>query len=48
VPTAWAQSMVDGTAGGLAIYEADGSPYVILDGRGRYGSAFALTINWRR
>lgn len=48
VPTAWAQSMVDGTAGGLAIYESDGSPYVILDGRGDYGASFSLTINWRR
>jgi hypothetical protein len=48
VPTSWAQSMVDGTAGGLAIYEADGAPYVILDGKAGYGSSFALTINWRR
>jgi hypothetical protein len=48
VPTSWAQELVDGTAGGLAVYDADGSPYVILDGRGRYGSSFALTIRWRR
>lgn len=48
IPTAWAQAMVDGTAGGLAIYEADGSPYVILDGRGRYGPSFALTIRYSR
>lgn len=48
IPTAWAQAMVDGTAGGLAIFESDGSPYVILDGRGHYGSAFALTIRYSR
>lgn len=48
IPTAWAQSMVDGTVGGLCIYESDGSPYVILDGRGSYGASFSLTINWRR
>lgn len=48
VPASWAQAMVDGTAGGLAIFESDGSPYLIFDGRGRYGSSFALTINWRR
>lgn len=48
IPTAWAQAMVDGTAGGLAIFESDGSPYVILDGRGAYGSSFALTIRWSR
>jgi hypothetical protein len=48
VPTAWAQAMVDGTAGGLAIFESDGDPYVILDGRGRYASSFALTVNYSR
>lgn len=48
VPTAWAQAMVDGTAGGLAVYESDGNPYVIIDGRGRYGPSFALTINYDR
>lgn len=48
VPTSWAQAMVDGTAGGLAIFDSGGSPYVILDGRGAYGASFALTIRWRR
>ena len=48
IPTAWAQSMVDGTSGGLAIFESDGAPYVILDGRGSYGASFSLTIHWRR
>lgn len=48
VPTSWAQALVNGTSGGLAIFESDGSPYVILDGRGDYGASFSLTINWRR
>lgn len=48
IPTAWAQEMVDGTAGGLAIFESDGSPYVILDGRGSYGPSFSLTIRYSR
>lgn len=48
IPTAWAQEMVDGTAGGLAIFEADGSPYVILDGRGGYGPSFSLTVRYSR
>lgn len=48
VPTSWVQDMVDGTAGGLAIYESDGSPYVILSGRGDWSAAFTLTIYWSR
>ena len=48
IPASWAQAMVDGTAGGLAIFESDGSPYVILDGRSHYSSSFSLTIKWRR
>lgn len=48
LPTSWGQALVDGTAGGLAIYESDGSPYVILDGRGSYSASFQLTIKWSR
>lgn len=48
IPTAWAQAMVDGTAGGLAIFDSDGSPYVILDGRGAYSASLSLTINYTR
>lgn len=48
IPDAWAQAMVDGTAGGLGFYDAGGSPYVIFDGRGSYSPAFTLTITWRR
>lgn len=48
IPTAWGQAMLDGTSGGLALYEADGSPYVIFAGRGSWGPAWTLTISWRR
>jgi hypothetical protein len=46
--TSWAQAMVDGTSGGLAIFTGSSSPYVIMDGRGAYGPSFTMTINWRR
>lgn len=48
VPTAWAQAMVDGTAGGLAFYDADGSPYMKFAGLSDGVSAFSMTINWTR
>ncbi len=48
ITTAWVQAMVDGTAGGLAVYESDGSPYVILAGRGAWSAAWTLTVYWRR
>lgn len=48
IPTSWAQDMVDGNSGGLAIFESDGAPYVILEGRGSYKPSFQLTIKWRR
>jgi hypothetical protein len=48
ITTSWVQAMVDGTAGGLAVYEADGSPYVILAGRDAWSPAWTLTVYWRR
>jgi hypothetical protein len=48
IPTAWAQSIVDGTAGGLGFFDASGSPYVQFAGLGDWGPAFSLTINWQR
>lgn len=48
VPTAWAQSIVDGTAGGLAFYDGDGNPYMVFAGRSRWSPAFTMTIDWRR
>lgn len=48
IPASWAQSIVDGTAGGIAFFDADGSPYVRFAGRGSWSAAFTLTINWTR
>lgn len=48
VPTSWAQDMVDGTAGGLGVYEADGSPYMRFAGRSEWAPAFTLVIEWKR
>lgn len=48
VPNSWAQEMVDGTAGGLAFFDSDGSPYVRFAGRSTWSAAFTLTIYWSR
>lgn len=48
IPTSWAQAMVDGTAGGLAVFDSGGSPYVILAGKGTWSAAFTLSIRWSR
>lgn len=48
VPSAWVQSMVDGTAGGLGFFTASASPYVRFAGIGDWSPAFSLTIYWSR
>lgn len=48
IPDSWGQAFLDGSSGGLALYEADGSPYVIYAGRGSWSAAWTLTISWRR
>jgi hypothetical protein len=48
IPTSWAQDIVNGTAGGLAFSDADGSPYVRFAGKGELAAAFTLTIRWTR
>lgn len=48
VPAAWAQSLVDGTAGGLGFFDAAASPYVRFAGIGDWSPAFSLTIYWSR
>jgi len=45
--TSWVQSMVAGTAGGLAVFDADGSPWIPYTGRSA-GGGFTLTIDWER
>ncbi|MDX3353887.1 hypothetical protein PV703_11315 [Streptomyces sp. ME01-24h] len=48
IPTAWAQAMVDGTRGGLAISISSDSPYIQFAGRASWSAAWTLTISWRR
>ena len=48
IPIAWVQAMVNGTAGGIGLYDADGSPFTLLAGRGTWGPAFTITAEWSR
>ncbi|MEH0547280.1 hypothetical protein QA802_30605 [Streptomyces sp. B21-105] len=48
IPVSWAQAMVDGTRGGLAISVSADSPYIRLAGRASWSAAWTLTVNWRR
>ncbi|MFD7609726.1 hypothetical protein [Streptomyces sp. NPDC059828] len=48
VPNSWAQAMVNGTRGGLAISISSDDPYIRWAGRGSWSAAWTLTINWRR
>lgn len=48
VPTAWAQSIVDGTAGGIGFHNVGGSPWVRFAGRNDLPPAFTLVIDWSR
>lgn len=48
IPVAWAQAMVDGTAGGIAFFDSDGSPFVAFAGSGSWGPAFSMTVNWSK
>jgi hypothetical protein len=48
IPKSWAQAMVDGTRGGLAISIGSDSPYIRLAGRASWSAAWTLTISWRR
>jgi hypothetical protein len=48
IPDSWAQALVDGTRGGLAISVSADSPYIRLAGRGSWSPAWTLTIHWRR
>lgn len=43
-----AQTLVDGTYGGLGIHIAGSTPYIRLAGLSDYAGSFALTIVWRR
>lgn len=46
IPTAWAQAMVDGTSGSLAVFASSGAPYMRFAGKSSYSPAWTMTINW--
>lgn len=46
VPTSMLDALLSGAAGGLGIYVGSASPYIVLDGRGDYGKAFALSVTY--
>lgn len=48
VPTAWAQGIVDGTSGGLALFVSGGTPYQRYAGRSDWAAAWTLSISWTR
>lgn len=48
IPTSWGQAIVDGTSGGISVFDSSGSPYVRFTGRSDYSAAFTLTLVWRR
>lgn len=48
IPNSWGQAIVNGTSGGIGIFDSSGSPYVRFVGRSDYSSSFALTLSWRR
>ncbi|MCM1972337.1 hypothetical protein [Streptomyces sp. G1] len=48
IPDSWAQAMVDGSRGGIAMSIGSNSPYIRFAGRGSWSAAWTLTIYWRR
>ena len=48
IPDSFAQDLVDGDSGGLAISVGAGTPLARLMGRHSWSPSFALTVEWRR
>ncbi len=48
IPKSWAQAMVNGTRGGIAMTVNSDAPYLRFAGRASWSAAWALTISWRR
>lgn len=48
IPNSWVQAMVDGTAGGLAVFDSGASPYIVFAGKASWSPAWTLTITWQR
>jgi hypothetical protein len=48
IPDSWAQAMVNGTSGGLAVHVDADSPYMQFAGKASWSSAWTLTISWTK
>jgi len=48
IPVSWAQAMVDGTHGGLAVHVDADNPYMQFAGKASWSPAFTMSIYWRR
>lgn len=48
IPTSFAQAMVNGSSGGLAVFDSNGSPYMRFAGRATWSAAWTMTIYWRK
>lgn len=48
IPNSWAQAIIAGTRGGIAIHVDADSPYIRTAGRASWSAAWTLTISWRR
>lgn len=48
IPNSWAQQIVDGTRGGIAVHINADTPYMRFAGRSSWSAAWTLTIDWRR
>jgi hypothetical protein len=48
IPNSWAQDLIAGTIGGLAIKDNSGNPYVRLAGKGSSAGAWSLHLKWSR
>jgi len=48
IPNSWAQAIVNGTRGGIAVSIGSDSPYIRLAGRAAWSAAWTLTLSWRR
>ena len=46
LPQSMTDALLSGTAGGLGIYVAGGSPYIVLLGRSEFASAFQLSVTY--
>ncbi len=48
LPASMGQALVDGTAGGIAVYAASGTPFVVFAGQGEWSPSFTVILSWER